>query len=124
MNQSWEKGMEKERDAEGSAPAPGAKAEGGLGEEDRVHRRILVRGRVQGVFFRAWTRDTATELGLQGIVRNLPDGSVEILAGGPREAMEVFQRRLWQGPPAARVEEVEVVGLSEPLGDGPFRIVR
>jgi acylphosphatase len=81
-----------------------------MGATPEVERRgYLVRGRVQGVGFRWWTQRTARRLGLGGHVRNLPDGSVEIHAAGAREALEVLERALREGPPAARVESVEVI---------------
>ena len=79
-------------------------------------RRILVRGRVQGVFYRNWTLSEARALGLSGWVRNRRSGDVEILAEGTEEAIETLAARCRQGPPAARVEEVRVdEAESEPL---------
>ena len=72
-----------------------------------MSRRIRVTGRVQGVWFRGWTVDQARSLGLSGWVRNRRDGSVEILAEGPDEALAELARRCHEGPPAARVERVE-----------------
>ncbi len=69
--------------------------------------RCRVRGRVQGVFFRASTRNEALQLGLTGYARNLPDGSVEVLACGAPQAVEALQDWLWVGPPAAKVQAVE-----------------
>jgi len=78
--------------------------------------RCIVKGRVQGVFFRATTRKKATELGLHGCVSNLPDGSVEVLAYGEPEPLQALQKWLWQGPPAAQVNEVQCTELEgEPL---------
>lgn len=68
----------------------------------------VIRGRVQGVFFRAWTQKTARGLGLEGWVRNLRDGSVELLAVGEPDLLQDFMRLCWQGPPAARVEDISV----------------
>ncbi len=68
---------------------------------------IRVRGIVQGVFFRASTRDKALELGLKGTVRNMPDGSVEINAFGDPKALEELIKWCRKGPPAARVTSVE-----------------
>jgi acylphosphatase len=68
--------------------------------------RFVVSGRVQGVFFRASTRAEALRLGLGGSARNLPDGRVEVIAIGPEESLSALERWLWQGPPAARVEDV------------------
>jgi acylphosphatase len=68
--------------------------------------RFIVTGHVQGVFYRASTRTQATSLGLEGHAKNLPDGSVEVLASGPDAALAALQRWLQHGPPAARVASV------------------
>lgn len=73
-----------------------------------IARRILVHGRVQGVFFRAWTVETAKRLGLTGWVRNLRSGDVELLAMGSEAQMRDLVEQLHEGPPAAKVERVEV----------------
>ncbi|RMD68062.1 MAG: acylphosphatase [Gammaproteobacteria bacterium] len=78
--------------------------------------RCIVSGRVQGVFFRAHTRDEARRLGLKGWVRNLPGGEVEVVACGDENQLEALRAWLWQGPPLARVEDV----ACEPALDGPF----
>lgn len=67
----------------------------------------IVRGRVQGVFFRASAQREAARLGLVGWVRNLADGSVEILAEGERAPLERLIAWAQQGPEDARVDEVE-----------------
>lgn len=69
-------------------------------------RLFRVTGRVQGVFFRASTRDVAVELRLTGHARNLPDGSVEVLACGAPQAIDELANWLRHGPRAARVEQV------------------
>ena len=69
--------------------------------------RFIVSGHVQGVFFRASTRDTAQALGLEGYARNLDDGRVEVVAQGSDEAIEALQAWLHEGPPQARVDGVE-----------------
>ncbi len=69
-------------------------------------RRYLVSGRVQGVSFRYFTHRLATDEGVKGRVRNLPDGRVEAQASGSPEAMERFRRGLESGPPGSRVDEV------------------
>ena len=74
---------------------------------DSVCRRCLISGRVQGVFFRASTRDQAERLGLTGYARNLDDGRVEVLACGETAAVEALQQWLHQGPPQAQVERVD-----------------
>ncbi len=73
---------------------------------DRI--RAIVRGRVQAVGFRDFARREATALGLSGFVRNCPDGSVECVAQGPREALDRLVERLRVGPPIAHVERVDV----------------
>ena len=68
--------------------------------------RFLVEGRVQGVFFRASTREQALGLGLSGHARNLADGRVEVVAVGGAQAIETLAQWLAQGPPLARVDKV------------------
>jgi acylphosphatase len=92
-------------------------------EEAIVQKGYRITGRVQGVFFRAWTRDTALGLGLGGTVRNLPDGSVETHLVGPASSLERMESRLWEGPPASRVDGVEVVPSAEPVECGFFEIL-
>lgn len=75
---------------------------------ERAARRALVRGRVQGVAFRYFACEKARELGLAGWVRNLPDGRVEARFEGGAEDVERFTAWLHRGPPAARVEAVEL----------------
>lgn len=70
--------------------------------------RILVTGLVQGVFFRAQTKDKADELGLKGWVRNNHDGSVEIVAEGPDDRLKALEEWCWKGPPKATVTNVVV----------------
>ncbi len=76
---------------------------------NETRKTVLVRvtGRVQGVSFRAWTRQEARRLGIAGWVRNEPDGAVTALLSGPDNAVDAMIRRLWNGPPAARVSGVE-----------------
>ena len=69
--------------------------------------RFLVSGKVQGVFFRASTREQAQRLGLRGHARNLPDGRVEVLAAGEPDAIDALAQWLKHGPPQARVDAVE-----------------
>lgn len=68
--------------------------------------RFIVSGRVQGVFYRASTRERAMALGLCGYAKNRADGSVEVLAIGSASSIEALERWLWQGPSAAHVEQV------------------
>jgi acylphosphatase len=71
-------------------------------------RRVLVRGRVQGVWFRASTAERATALRIRGRAENLPDGSVLIHAAGQPDALAELIAWLHQGPPMARVDAVDV----------------
>lgn len=72
-----------------------------------MRRRYVVRGRVQGVGFRWFARHEALRLGLRGFARNLPDGSVEVLAEGPEDELRLFEVALGRGPRLARVDGVE-----------------
>jgi acylphosphatase len=77
--------------------------------EGKAALRAIVRGRVQGVGFRDFVWRRARFLGLVGYVRNLPDGrSVEVVAEGQRDDLEQLLEFLRSGPPAARVEQVDV----------------
>jgi len=68
--------------------------------------RFMVSGRVQGVFFRASTREQAIGLGIAGHAKNRADGSVEVMAIGSADALDALERWLRHGPPAARVDAV------------------
>ncbi len=67
----------------------------------------IVSGKVQGVYYRTWAFDQAQSLGLTGWARNLDDGKIEILAQGDETSAEEFKKRLRQGSPLSRVENVE-----------------
>ena len=71
-------------------------------------RHYIVRGLVQGVFYRASTRDKAQQLGLCGWVRNLPNGDVEALACGSAEILAKLELWLYHGPPMAQVDQVTI----------------
>jgi acylphosphatase len=73
-----------------------------------IARRLLISGKVQGVFYRRWAEMTARSLGLAGWVRNLKNGDVEIRVSGPDEKVEELIRRCREGPPAAQVTGVIV----------------
>lgn len=85
--------------------------------------RARIRGRVQGVGFRAWTAETARGLGLSGWVRNRADGSVEALFAGSADAVEAMIAAAKQGPRHAVVEAVETADAQAPAEDG-FQIDR
>lgn len=87
---------------------------------DRTRVHVVVRGMVQGVAFRAYTVDEARRLRVAGWVRNLPDGRVEVEAEGERTALEALVAFCGRGPPAARVEGVEVTWRGYRGDLGPF----
>lgn len=70
-------------------------------------RHLMIQGRVQGVWYRNWTVETAQSLGLTGWVRNRADGSVEVLVEGALDAIERFVALAQDGPPAARVVRID-----------------
>lgn len=83
----------------------------------------IVRGRVQGVSFRAFVQDQALALGISGWVRNLPDHrAVEVHAEGERKQLEELLQRLRRGPPAARVENIEVEWGAPSAGLSRFEV--
>ena len=87
------------------------------------HRTLHIHGRVQGVFFRQSTRTEAQRLGLTGYARNNPDGTVTIEAEGSAEALNELEAWCHQGPPAARVDKVEVE-VGEVQGYQTFEVRR
>lgn len=88
------------------------------------HARILVTGRVQGVYYRASTVNAAQDIGATGWVRNLLDGSVEIEVEGSVEQIEQLIAWCWQGPAGARVEQVVAEWLDQLEGFQGFEIKR
>lgn len=84
--------------------------------------KALISGRVQGVAFRAWTRDAAHLRGLSGWVRNLPDGRVEALFAGPADAVDAMLEDCREGPPPAQVDDVEMREVAPPWGVHGFDI--
>ena len=72
-----------------------------------VHRHVVIRGRVQGVGYRAWMEVTALEHGLQGWVRNRRDGSVEAMFSGMEGDVSAMIAECRRGPPGARVEAID-----------------
>lgn len=73
--------------------------------------QLLIKGKVQGVFFRATAKDIADDLGVKGWVRNLPDRNVEIRATATEEALQKYIDWCKQGPPKAKVENVSIEEL-------------
>lgn len=86
-----------------------------------VRAHVIVRGVVQGVWFRGSTQDQAERLGLGGWVRNLPDGSVEAAFEGPEEAVREAVAWVGVGPRSAIVESVETE-WETPVGERDFRM--
>jgi acylphosphatase len=76
-----------------------------MSEDHRLH--AVVRGRVQGVGFRHFVMRLAVQLELRGSVCNRPDGTVEVMAWGPRQRLDLLIERLSSGPAGARVSDVE-----------------
>lgn len=91
-------------------------------DRDRIALEARITGRVQGVWFRAWTQEEARRLGVAGWVRNEPDGAVRALMAGPRDRVEALIARCREGPPAARVAAVETTEAAPPEFDD-FRVV-
>jgi acylphosphatase len=86
-----------------------------------IRRRVVIRGRVQGVFFRDSARGRASAHGVGGWARNRSDGSVEVVLEGPVEAVERVIRFMETGPPRARVDQIEV-SEEQPEGLSRFEI--
>lgn len=80
--------------------------------------RVIIEGRVQGVWFRGWTIQEANFLGLSGWVRNRRDGSVEAVFAGEAEDVDAMVKLCFQGPPAARVEHVTATPTDDPGVEG------
>ena len=76
--------------------------------------QVCIEGRVQGVWFRAWTQGEAEARGLDGWVRNRADGSVEALFSGAAEAVDDMLQACWRGPPAAQVTAVRAEPAEAP----------
>jgi acylphosphatase len=78
----------------------------------------VISGKVQGVWFRAWTMEQAQKRGLAGWVRNRNDGTVEALFAGPADKVDDMLQACRQGPPLAKVAGVAVTPASFPHNDG------
>ncbi len=89
---------------------------------EKVRVRVIVGGLVQGVFFRASTERAAAEIGVDGWVRNLPDGRVEAVFEGERDDVDKAVAWVRHGPPRAEVESVETFD-EEPSGLLGFRVM-
>ena len=80
--------------------------------------RVIVSGRVQGVWYRGWTVDEAAARGLDGWVRNRRDGTVEAVFSGPADKVDAMIEACWNGPPPARVDAVETFDYAGPVDPG------
>jgi acylphosphatase len=94
------------------------------GTEQQATRTVTVRieGRVQGVYYRAWTYETAQSLSLDGTVRNMSDGSVEAVFSGPADTVADMLRRCEDGPAYARVTKVAVTAEGGSVAPG-FKVI-
>lgn len=84
----------------------------------RLAKRFVVHGRVQGVGYRSFAEKAASMAGVSGWVRNRDDGTVEAVAAGSREQLDVFAGYLHRGPRWGEVRGVEVIDCEPPAGSG------
>lgn len=89
-----------------------------MSQADEIAVRVVIEGRVQGVWYRGWTVDRAEELGLRGWVRNRSDGAVEAAFAGPEPVVRLMIDQCREGPRAARVTRIEERPEEEPIGPG------
>jgi acylphosphatase len=87
-----------------------------------IAKHVVLSGRVQGVWFRQFTRQNACALGVNGWVRNRPDGTVEMWAEGSSQAVLALLARCQDGPPRAEVASISAKDV-RPLGIGRFQII-
>jgi acylphosphatase len=88
----------------------------------KTKAHLYISGRVQGVYYRAFTQEVADSLGLKGWVRNLPDRRVEAVFEGEREVIEEAILKCKQGPPYANVTNIDVTWENQPEGFSDFSI--
>lgn len=88
----------------------------------KTRAHLFISGRVQGVYYRGFTAEVADSLGLKGWVRNLPDRRVEAVFEGEREVIEAAIKKCYEGPPAARVADIDVTWEERPEGLEDFNI--
>lgn len=93
-------------------------------KKQQATRTVTVRieGRVQGVYYRAWTDETARALRLDGTVRNMSDGSVEAVFSGPADVVDDMLRRCQDGPKDARVTKVTIMHEGGSVAPG-FKVI-
>ena len=83
-----------------------------------VTKKLRIHGEVQGVFYRAWSAEQARDLGLSGWVRNRRDGTVEMLVAGEEAVVQRMVALCREGPPAARVERIDIEDVREEAPSG------
>ena len=88
-----------------------------------ICKRFVVSGKVQGVFFRASTRQQAVQLAIRGYAKNLVDGSVEVLVIGTTDSVNRLEQWLWQGPPTAKVNSVLAIEFVTHASHDGFEIL-
>ncbi|GMJ02986.1 hypothetical protein HRI_003967800 [Hibiscus trionum] len=101
-----------------SMATPQAAADGSSHTSETKTVRVVIKGMVQGVFYRNWTIENATELGLKGWVRNRRDGSVEALFSGSPDSVQEMEQRCRRGPPASMVTGLQVFPSDDDPGTG------
>lgn len=85
--------------------------------------KLSISGRVQGVYFRKFTKQKADELGIKGVVRNCDDGRVELIAQGNALSLELFTQKCRKGPIMARVDNIEKTELKSDVKFIDFNII-
>lgn len=93
-------------------------------KEENIQIRLIIRGRVQGVYFRSFTKKNAEQLGIFGWVKNREDKAVEALLQGPEKVVEEMKKLLQKGPVAAQVDQIEEVESKETQMYHSFSIVK
>ena len=84
--------------------------------------RCVLSGKVQGVYFRAWTKEQADSLGVKGWVRNIDNGRVEVLGQGAEDALAEFKKRLIQGSSMSEVKNIDCETIDYDKGYSIFEI--
>ncbi|MEE9190250.1 MAG: acylphosphatase [Candidatus Neomarinimicrobiota bacterium] len=85
--------------------------------------RVIASGRVQGVWYRKFCFDRANKLNLEGWVKNMPDGSVQLVAQGSRDKLDILISKLNEGPPFSKVENLDVIWLPADNNLESFKIL-
>lgn len=88
--------------------------------DDVITKHVIITGRVQGVWFRSWTKKKADKLGLNGWVKNRNDGAVEAVFSGTQQNIDAMIKACKSGPPLARVGDVAISPESNPPNEPGF----